>query len=89
MVDSCGTTAPAPTTSKTAWPASWAYSATAANDRAPASAAHAPSSSIANTPWRTPRGLRGSGTTDRASTSDNTIIGSTSAGPTRSGGASR
>jgi hypothetical protein len=40
-VDSCGTTAPTPSAPSTAWPASWAYSATAANDRAPDSTAHA------------------------------------------------
>jgi hypothetical protein len=39
MVDSCGTTVPAPSTSSTARPASWAYSATATNDRASASRA--------------------------------------------------
>ena len=50
---------------------SWAYSAIAANDRAPVSTAHAPSSTIANTPWRIPRALRGSGISPNASTSDN------------------
>ena len=34
--------------------------------------AHAAISNTASTPWRTPRGERGSGTVDKASTSDNT-----------------
>jgi len=44
---------------------SWAYSA--ANERAPVSTAHAPSSRIVSTPWRIPRALRGSGTSLNAS----------------------
>jgi hypothetical protein len=72
MVDSWAITTPTPRTSSTTRPASWAYSATAVNDRAPANTAHAPISNTANTPWRTPRALRGSGTAARASTSDNT-----------------
>ena len=54
---------------------SWAYSAIAANDRAPVSTAHAPNSRIANTAWRIPRAFRGSGTSLNASTSDNATVG--------------
>ena len=59
-------------------PVSWAYSPIAANDRAPVSTAHAPSSRIATTPWRIPRALRGSGTSANASTSDNATAGTVS-----------
>ena len=55
MVQACGTTVPTPSRSRMARPVSWAYSAIAANDRAPVSTAHAPSSTIASTPWRIPR----------------------------------
>ena len=75
MVDSCGTTTPTPSRSRMVRPVSWAYSAIAANDRAPVRTAHAPSSRIANTPWRIPRGFRGSGTSLNASTSDNAAAG--------------
>jgi len=73
MVDSCGTRAPIPSRSNTTCPVSWAYSAIATNERAPASTAHALTSSTASTPWRTPRAARGSGIAARASSSDNAV----------------
>ncbi len=78
-----------PSTSARARPTSWAYSAIAVNDRAPANTAHAPSSNTARTPWRTPRGFRGSGTRDRASTSDNPAASPTGAALPASGPTSR
>ena len=65
-------------------PVSWAYSAIAANDRAPVSTAHAPSSTIANTPCRIPRALRGSGSR-KDSTSDNATVGTVSRSKMTSG----
>ena len=78
MVQACGTTAPTPSRSRMVRPVSWAYSPIAANDRAPVSTAHAPSSRIAATPWRIPRAFRGSGTSPNASTSDNAATGTVS-----------
>jgi hypothetical protein len=75
MVQACGTTVPTPSRSRMVWPVSWAYSAIAANERAPVSTAHAPNSRIAATPWRIPRALRGSGTAAKASTRDNATAG--------------
>jgi hypothetical protein len=54
MVDSCGATAPIPSKSNTTCPTSWAYSAIATNERAPARTAHALISSTASMLWRTP-----------------------------------
>lgn len=71
IVDACGAAAPTCNASSTSRRLSWAYSEIAAYDRAPASTAHALISSTDNTPWRTPRAVRGSGTCANAATSDN------------------
>jgi hypothetical protein len=72
IVDSCGTTTPIPSSSSTASPASWAYSAIATKRPRPGQHRARCDQQYREHPCLTPRAARGSGTAARASTSDNT-----------------